>query len=165
MTIQKIMVQIADRAWTLRAVHQACLLARQTEAEVALMSMIPVQHLGWLGTDFGAMNFTDEKRASLHDYAATAEDYAVPCSLHAFQYFTLAEAVADAADHIDAQIAFATLPQSSIPFWRAFQTNRLRNRLSQQGRQLIELQTLEALPSAIAEPGAVSTLKVLTRQD
>ena len=53
-----IMVQIADRAWTLDALHCACQMARRSAAVIALVSMIPVQHTGWLGTEWGIMNFS-----------------------------------------------------------------------------------------------------------
>jgi hypothetical protein len=133
-----IMVQIADHQWTLDALYRACLLARDMNAEVALMKMVPVQHLGWLGTEFGNMNFTAKERSELHDYEATAEDYGVPCSTHVFQYATLPEAISQAADYVKAHIVFATLPQSIIPFWQHFQLWGLRNRLTHNGRELFD---------------------------
>ena len=139
MAIQRIMVQIADREWTLAAVHRACTLARSVEAEIVLVKMLPVQHLSWLGTPFGAMDFTKLERAELRDYAATVEDYGVPFTLYQFQYFALADALSDAADHVDAQIVFATLPPSLLPFWRRFQLNGLRRCLAHHGRQLVDL--------------------------
>jgi hypothetical protein len=137
-----IMVQIADHQWTLDALHRACLLARDMNAEIALMKMVPVQHLGWLGTEFGNINFTAKERSELHDYEATAEDYGVPYSTHVFQYATLLEAISEAADYVKAHIVFATLPQSVIPFWQRFQLWGLRNRLAHGGRELFDPSTL-----------------------
>ncbi len=164
MTTSRTMVQIADRAWTLQALHHACLLARQSGAEVALISMISVQYWSWLGTAFGAMNFTAAEEAALHDYAATVEDYGVPCSLHVFQYITLAEALAEAADNLEAQFVFATLPHSLIPYWRYFQLRGLRRRLAQEHHQLIDPDSPD-LSAQVALPGAIAELHVSTGQD
>src|SRR5260221_8460506 len=101
-----IMVQIADRGWTLTALHHACTLARGTNAEIMLVKMLPVQHTSWLGTEFGNMHLTEQDRADLCDFQATVEDYGVPYTALTFQYFSLAGALADASDHVDAQIVF-----------------------------------------------------------
>jgi hypothetical protein len=115
------------------------------------MKMVPVQHLGWLGTEFGNMNFTSREQSELRDYEATIQDYDVPYSSHVFQYITLAEAIAEAADYVDAQIVFATLPNSIIPFWRQFQLWGLRNRLTHNGRELFDANS----PST-AKPGEMA---------
>jgi hypothetical protein len=149
MSSQKVMVQIAEREWTLATLHQACTLARSLEAEIALVKMLPVQHLSWLGTPFGAMDFTELERAELRDYTATVEDYGVPFTVYQFQYFALAEALSDAADYVDAQFVFATLPPSVLPFWRQFQLKGLRRRLAHHGRQLTNPR--DRLPSQFGE--------------
>jgi hypothetical protein len=139
MSKQSIMVQIADRQWTLEALHRACPLALEKHASITLMKMLPVQHLSWLGTEFGAMSFTDRDRALMRDYEATIEDYGVPFSSDTFQYATLADAIVQAADYVEADIVFATLPNSIIPYWRRFQLWRLRKSLARHGLELIEL--------------------------
>src|SRR5258708_11551104 len=112
MTKNMIMVQIADRTWTLGALHHACTLARGTNSEITLVKMLPVQHMNWLGTEFGNLHLTEQDRHDLGDFQATVEDYGVPYAALTFQYFSLPEALSDAADHIDAQALFATLPNS-----------------------------------------------------
>jgi nucleotide-binding universal stress UspA family protein len=42
MSMPIIMVQIADRKWTLEALHRACALARDVNAEIVLLTMLPV---------------------------------------------------------------------------------------------------------------------------
>jgi nucleotide-binding universal stress UspA family protein len=136
---KRIMVQIADPHWTHEVLHQACILAREMKAEIVLLKMVPVQHVQWLGTEFGAMDFTLKDRAELRDYEATVEDYGLLYSSTVFQYLTLTEAIADAADHINADFIFATLPNSLIPYWREYQLHNLRQRFVRQHRHLIEI--------------------------
>src|SRR5438105_3810020 len=117
---RKIMVQLSDSvesAWTQKALYYACILARKERGEVILVTMHPVQHFGWLGTPFGSMDFTEQERQTLNACRMTAEDYGVPFRSIVFQYYSLPGALVDAADYVDANIVFATLPGSSIPYW------------------------------------------------
>src|SRR5689334_9925541 len=101
--MQTIMVQAVDRNWTMAALHLACALARSTDAEIALVKMVPVQHISWLGTEFGYQNLTVHDHDELSAYQATAEDYGVLLNKEMFQYMTLPDAIADAAEYFDAQ--------------------------------------------------------------
>ena len=155
-TKQTIMVQISDREWTLEALHRACLLARITSANIALVQMIPVQHPRWLGTDMGYMNFTDQDRVEFTDYQATIEDYGVEFTPLLFQYATLAEAIAQAAEHVNAQAVFARIPESIIPFWTKFQVWWLNRQLERQQCKLIQnpvydTEALEVVIEAVSE--------------
>lgn len=150
------MVQVADRAWTLEALHCACLMARQMSATVAIVKMIPVQHPGWLGTEWGNMYFTEQDKRDLDDYQATVEDYGITCNLVPFQYMTLADATGDAAEQLEASVIFAKLPPTLLPFWRKVLVWGLKRRLSRQGRLLIEHpvydpQILPIVEDALAE--------------
>src|SRR5436305_12329422 len=106
--VQPIMVQIADRQWTMVAMHLAAALARNTGTELILVKMAPVQHLGWLGTEFGSPTLSRQDCEEIRDYEATAEDYGVPLSKQVFQYVFLPEALSDAADYFGVGIVFAT---------------------------------------------------------
>src|SRR5947208_3225386 len=110
METQSIMVQITDRRWTLAAMHLACALARPAGAEVALVKMVPVQHVGWLGTDLGNLRLTPADRKDMSEYESITEDYGVQSSRHFYQYVTLPGALVDAAEYVNAQVVFATLP-------------------------------------------------------
>ena len=134
--MQTIMVQMTDYRQTLATLHFACAMALNVKARITLVKMLPAQYAGWLGTEWGSWSFTDQDHAEMKDYQATAEDYGVEVSGEIFQYLTLMEAISDAADYVDAQFVFATLPGSVIPFWRKFQVWALRKRLAQHGRQL-----------------------------
>lgn len=131
-----IMVQLMDHQKTLEALHFAAALARSRRGKVALVKMVPVQHLGWLGTELGYAHFTDGDHKTLLEYRAVAESYGVAVETRVFQYVSLADAIADAADYVDAQVVFAALPHSVIPFQDRFGIWLLRRRLAQQDRQL-----------------------------
>ncbi|KAB2867571.1 MAG: hypothetical protein F9K46_00020 [Anaerolineae bacterium] len=132
------MVQISDYEWTLDALHCACLLARNTGTPIVLVEMIPVQHPTLLGTDFGYMNFSHQDEASLRDYQATIEDYGLEFTTLLFQYMDLPSGIAQAAEHVHAQIVFAHIPDSIIPLWSKFQRWLLNRQLTHQHRQWIE---------------------------
>jgi hypothetical protein len=115
--------------------------------------------VGWLGTEFGSMDFSERERADLRNCEATVEDYGVPFSSHVFQYVTLVEALSEAADYVEAQIVFATVPNSIIPYWQEFQVRRLRHLLAHHGRQLLgpdhvlpgkssEIRTASSIPAS-----------------
>ncbi len=133
-----IMLQIADRDWTLEALHCAGRMAREQSAKIALVKMIPVQHLGWLGTDMGYLNLSEQDEQEIADYAATLEDYGVEYDFYPFQYATLADALVQAADYLHARVVFATLPASRIPFWRSYQLHDLNRHFARDGRSLID---------------------------
>jgi nucleotide-binding universal stress UspA family protein len=160
---QRIMVQIADPVWTEEALYRACILARKSQGEIVLVNMIPVQHLSFLGTSFGSMYVTEKERQAVKDYQATAEDYGVPYQEFPFQYFALADALVEVANLIEADVVFATLPQSGIRFWRRFQLNQMRHQLARKQRVLIECED-SAIPERklVPPPGLnqlVATIK------
>ena len=129
----------------------ACVLARQRSANIALVKMVPVQHLGWLGTDLGYLNLSEKDYREIADYEATIEDYGVLFSTELFQYATLADALLQCADHLEAQVVFATLPKSILPFWRSYQLRGMRRGLAQHQRALIEQPGDRDASSPIAE--------------
>jgi hypothetical protein len=101
--------------------------------------MIPVTHVGWLGTEFGTQNFTESDRRVMQECSATAEDYGIPFSIGVYQYVTLSEAIVDAAEHFNAQIVIASLPQYKLPFWQRFLTWQMRRQFAKQRRLLYTL--------------------------
>jgi hypothetical protein len=101
--------------------------------------MVPVSHVGWLGTEFGNQHFTEAHRRFLQDCASTVEDYGVPFSAEIFQYVTLSEAIVDAAQHFNTRIVIASLPHYKLPFWRRFLTWQMHRQLTKQRRLLYTL--------------------------
>lgn len=130
------MVQVMDHQKTLEALHLAGALARGKQGQVALVTMVPVQHAAWLGTELGYANFADSDYAAMREYRAILESYAAEVETFVYQYISLPTAIADAADYVDAQVVFAALPHPLIPFQYRWDVWRLRQRLAQQDRQL-----------------------------
>lgn len=58
--------------------------------------------------------------------------------MYMMQCISLTQGIAQAAELIDAQIVFAHLPKSFIPYWTKSQWNALRRQLAQQHRALME---------------------------
>jgi hypothetical protein len=137
-TTTVIMVQIADREWTMDALHRACRLGHTMPTHIALVKMVPVQHVGWLGTELGNRNFSERGQQEIAGYEAIIEDYSIEYSSSVFQYSELDEAILQAADVLNASIVFATLPKSIIPYWRNLQLHHLRRRLWRNQRVLVE---------------------------
>lgn len=136
-----IIVHMGENSWTGQALHLACALARNTGAEIALLRLIPVQHMRWVGTDMVNNDVTSEEYELLRGYAATAEDYGVTMALTNMQYQSgLGEALADAADNLNASVVFAALPESTIPYWHQLQTWLLERRLTGAKRTLYTLE-------------------------
>jgi hypothetical protein len=158
-----IMVQISDRAWTMEALHQACVMARNSQAILVLLQMVAVQHPGWLGTDLGNANFTRQGRMALKEYEATLEDYGVDYSTLTFQYESLVEGIAQATERVNAQAVFVHIPQSGIPFWTRFQKWSLQRQLVRQHCQWYEY-PLDDLESSEIAAEATPRIHVLAQR-
>jgi hypothetical protein len=72
----------------------------------------------------------------LLDCVATAEDYGVQLLVHSMQCESVLEAISQAAKLLHADIIFACVPPSRIPYWRAFQGWIMRRQL---GTKLVTL--------------------------
>jgi nucleotide-binding universal stress UspA family protein len=132
-----VLVQAADESWTTQAMHLAAALARNEGGEVALLRLLPVQHLEYLGTPLGDESPTSQEYDDLKQYAATAEDYGVELTVYTMQCFAPLDAVAQAAELVDAQVVFASVPPSHIPYRQRLRTWWLAHRLNH--RQLFTL--------------------------
>jgi len=146
-----IVIQMADRDWTMQALHQACSLDHQTGSEIALVHMISAQRVGWLGTELGRSTLTAQERADLDAYYITAEDYGVEMYLQPMQYISLTDALVQVAEQLHARIIYAMLPNSVIPFQRSFDKWRLTQRLEKVG---CALHTLEGSTTVMTLPGS-----------
>jgi hypothetical protein len=139
MSIQPvIMVQIANRSWTLESLHSACQMARETSALIVLVKMIPVQHLSWLGNEMGYLNFSAQEKLDFLDYQATVEDYGLDCEPVMFQYESWLEATIQAVEQIAPQFLFAHQPKSLISLWSRIQSRALNNQLVRLGCNWID---------------------------
>ena len=130
-----ILVQMADKAWTTQALHMACALARNQGAEVVLLRLMQVQHISYLGSDFGDVPFTHEEYEELQEFNATAEDYGVTLTLEQIQCIAPLDVIVDAAGALHAEMAFIHVPERRIPYLRQFQIWRLERQIAAAGVQ------------------------------
>lgn len=131
-----IMVQVAEPEWTLNVLHAACKLARSCGGTVEFVHMTCARHLSYLGSEMGYLDLDEKDKNLLQVYVDTVEDYGLTCGVTIYQYCTMYEAIIGAADQLAANVVFAKLPKSMIPFWSDCQFELLRVRLA---RQHVEL--------------------------
>jgi hypothetical protein len=147
-----IMVQVAEPEWTWEVLHAACKLARSCGGGIELVHMVRAEHLSYLGSELGYLNLEEKDRHLLQTYADTVEDYGLACKLTMYQYCTMYEAIVGAADLVAADIVFAKLPKSRIPFWSDCQFEMLRVRLSRQHIDLFQDAGVWNTIMSISEP-------------
>jgi hypothetical protein len=131
-----IMVQVADKRWTMQAMHLACAIARNTHAKVVLLHLLPVNNVLLLGSSPLMEPTTPEEREAIKDYKSVAADYGVELELMPFQYDSLVDALVQAADDMDASVVFAHLPEGGFQLWNRFQAWSLQQQLQSRKRQL-----------------------------
>jgi hypothetical protein len=137
-----IMVHITDHKHTLIALQLACDLARRNEGQIVLLKLIPVAHPEWLGTEWGYMYFSAKEQRALKDYENIVDGCGITVQTCVIQVLSTQDGIISAADSVDAQIVFARLPHSFIPFWHTWQVKKLRRALEQHQRQLVNRQIL-----------------------
>jgi hypothetical protein len=141
--MKTILVQFADARWTKEAVIQACILARNSQARVVVLRLMPVPHASYLGTDFGFLPATPRECRQLDEYRATAEDYGVDLTIEAMESVSSRDALVQAARALAADLLFAYVPPSRAPYWHRFQVWRLHEAL---GSMLITLDQPITMP-------------------
>jgi hypothetical protein len=149
------MVQLADPGWTLRAMHLACAMASRAHTSVVLVRMVAVPHIGLVGEDMGEIECTSAEHETIHNAGRLASDYGVDFQITNFQFFSLTEALADAAAYVNAQAVFAQLPAGLFPYWHKFKVWTLRHKLTSLNCQLYTLEASsgrrESISSVLAQ--------------
>lgn len=153
--MKTILVQMADKRWTMQALHLALALARNAQAQVVLLRLIRVRHLSYLGSAFGRHEVSGDEQRELREYCETAEDYGVALIFSQMQCEAPLEAVVEAADLLDADVVFAQVLPSRIPYWQVFSRWWLEQRLALHGRHLY---TLNPNPNRL-QPAPMITVK------
>jgi hypothetical protein len=138
--MEPILVQMATDEWTMQALHLACAIARNNDTQVALLRLIQLEHASYLGTCMGDRQPNHDEYQRLREYAATAEDYGIELTVQSMQCLTLLDAVVQAAEQLNAQLVFAHVADSRIPYWHQAQVWNLERRLHSEGRQLFTLE-------------------------
>jgi hypothetical protein len=137
--MKKIMVQVTNKSWTIEALHLACAMARGGETTITLVRFMEVGHPSYLGTSMGSIVPTAQEYRELQEYQATAEDYGVEFDVRSIQCLSPLEVIAQAAEELEADVVFAHVPESAIPYWRKFQIWNLERSLKSQHGQLYTL--------------------------
>lgn len=153
MEANKIMVVLADRAWTTQALHLACAMARRQNILVILVKMIPVVHPQILGTTAGYLQLTAQEERDIQEYAATAEDYGVAFTIQFCQYANYLHGIVDAAQQLGPRDVLAHIPDGRFVWWQRLQEWWLDKRLSHQKHCLHTLaegsNPLEWIPTVV----------------
>ena len=151
--MKTILVQFAEPRWTNEAIQQACALARNSAARIVLIRLMQMPHASYLGTDFGYVPADRHETLRLAEYQATAEDYGVELSITPLQCISKPDALVQAVEMLNADLLFARIPSSRIPYWRRFQVWWLRQQL---GVKLITLD--QPITTAQDEPLTIDTI-------
>lgn len=145
------LVQFAERTWTLETLHLACAMARDEGTFVVLLHLMRVNHIAWLGTELGDLPPTERQYQLLDECQSVANLYGVALSLQSMQYQSLVNAVAQAADAVDAQAVFVQLSQGKLTILNRLQHWNLTRQLRVKHRQLytsaLPLETTDWTPS------------------
>jgi hypothetical protein len=98
--------------------------------------MIACECLNWQGIEPEEYVFSESELSDIAVYRATAERYGVPVSVHVYKYDSLAEAIARAADELNSDAVFVTLPPTLIPFLHERQVLHLSHLLEEHHHHL-----------------------------
>lgn len=134
-----ILVQMSDQSWTLQAIHLACAMACSNQTNIILLRLDYVKHPIHLGTDLGFNPPTNQEIAIIAACKNISEQYGVKLRFESFQCATTVGALVTAADEFFADILFAHIQATHIPFWHKLKTWDLTHRLSAIDCQLFTL--------------------------
>ena len=154
--MDRILVEVSDKRWTMQAMHLACAMARNTRSELILLHLLSVSNPMLLGSSVGFNPPGYEERKAIKEYLMVAEDYGVNIAVHVMQYESQIDAIVQAAGELDTSIVFAHLPESRLSLVRKLKLWSLKHHLSAQGRRLYTL----AEPQELGYQVAAVSLKV-----
>lgn len=121
----RILVVLGDKHWTSQAFHLACAMARNSNATVGLIRLIPVANPHQLGNINRHPRPDQEARLLLRDLMATAEDYAIELEIFQLHYTSYINGLSSAAGELMAAAMFAPAPKHRITILNQFQQWRM----------------------------------------
>lgn len=124
-----VIVVVSEFSWTVKAMHLACALARNTQTPLMLLDFRMTKNVGLLGMGIGYNPPTIQEYAELKDYGMIAEDYGVLMSIQPVEYESFSDALVQMVELFEPQTIFATLPKSVIPFFSQMQLRAVRRQL------------------------------------
>ena len=137
MSTPTIMVQMAEPKWTAAALELACQQAASTGAEVALVELLHADAIHWLCCEADEYVFSESEREDLNHYREIAARHQVPMSVRVMKYDTLEQGIVEAADRVNADTVFVTLPPSVLSFLHNRQVKHLSHLLEEHNHHLI----------------------------
>ena len=137
--MKTILVQSSEYSWTLQAMHLACAMAHDNHSQVILLGLAYVPHPGCLGTEFWHTTLTQQDVYLFSKCGAIAEQYQVDFRFEFIQCVTTAGALVTAADDFFADVIFACVSPSPVPFWQKYQIWNLKRQLLRVDCQLLAL--------------------------
>ncbi|MCL4254010.1 MAG: hypothetical protein KJ043_09545 [Anaerolineae bacterium] len=127
--MKPVIVVISEFAWTVKAMHLACALARNTQAPLMLLDFRMTKNVGLLGMGISYNAPTIQEYAERKDYLMIAEDYGVLTTLQPVEYESFSDALVQMVELFEPQTIFAALPKSVIPFFSPMQLRAVRRQL------------------------------------
>lgn len=124
-----IVVQMSDRQWTMKAMHLACAMARNTGANLVLLHLRTIKNPGLLGSGIGLDIPTDCEYQDLEEYTMIAEDYGVTLTVQPMAYESQVDALVQSVEYLHASALFAQLADNAFSLWHRVQRWNLRRQL------------------------------------
>lgn len=147
-----VLVLISGFEWTMRALHLACAISRNTHATLVLLQLRPVSNPALLGSGMGVGPISASEYEEQREYRTVAEDYGVDFKLQSMVYISQVDALVQAAAANQASVVFARLSKSSLPFRDRLQRWNLQRQLAIQGCQLCTLDANEQSQDGVSIP-------------
>ncbi|MBK8902131.1 MAG: hypothetical protein IPM53_13180 [Anaerolineaceae bacterium] len=150
MSQSRLLIVMSDLAWTSAALHLACAMSRRRQTDIVLLKMVPVRHPALLGTEAGALDFTQDDADVLKDMTATAEDYGVCLQIQVCPYANYWHALVGAAEALGVTAVIAHISPTTLPYWHHVRRWLLNRQLARQNQLLLTLDDL--IPSLTWTP-------------
>ncbi|MDX2076641.1 MAG: hypothetical protein SFZ02_09445 [bacterium] len=113
--MKPVAIVIADHTWTVKAMHLACALSRNTQSSLILLDFRRTKNIALLGTGIGYDTPTMAEYVALRDYFMIAEDYGVPMTIQPVEYISHYDALVQMVELFMPTTLFAKAPKSLIP--------------------------------------------------
>lgn len=150
------LIEIAEREWTMNALHDACSAARINGDKIILLRMMHVNNPGFLGSEYAYLAPDRQEMGDIHAYETLIEDYGVQATLSNIQYITRVECLIEIATAKQASVLYAKPAASWLGWWTRWQQRRLNNGLISAGITLVTLQAPLKIVRPLSESMAVN---------
>lgn len=148
-----LIVVLGDPTWSIKAMHLACAMARDSESVVFIIKMVRVNNPLLLGDPAGYVNYSAADRHALQDCEAIAVTYSVPVRQHVCPYADFVAALAGLTTQFDAAVLFASHGNSRFTIWNRYQHWRMVHAV---GRPVYGLNTTADQPIVSLAPAGAS---------